>query len=80
VLQGGIKVVAVLPTTLRSGHFIPPVVMPLIDISVGRIQSLREETGVNNPICWMNSGGLPQDLVNASMHRLATEVIPALRQ
>lgn len=46
---------------------------------IEKLQSLAEETGVNNLICWMNFGGLPQDIVEASMRLFSAEVAPALR-
>lgn len=46
---------------------------------IEKIRSLESETSVNNLICWMNFGGLPQELVQESMHLLASEVMPAFR-
>ena len=46
---------------------------------IDKIRGLHEETGVNNLICWMNFGGLPQDLVRSSMKLFAEEVMPVLR-
>ena len=50
----------------------------LIDC-IKKIRSLGAETGVNNLICWMNFGGMPQELVKNSMELFATEVVPNLR-
>lgn len=38
-----------------------------------------EETGANNLICWKNFGGLPQELVEASMRLFIEEVMPGVR-
>lgn len=46
---------------------------------INRLRRLNELAGVNNVICWMNFGGLPQDLVLRSMRLFAKEVIPAMR-
>ena len=47
---------------------------------IEKITSLATETGVNNLICWMNFGGLPQDMVEASMRLFSEEVIPGVRR
>ena len=49
------------------------------DTVVEKLASLREETGVNNIICWMSFGGLPQETVLRSMQLFAEEVMPRLR-
>ncbi|MCB1546822.1 MAG: LLM class flavin-dependent oxidoreductase [Hyphomicrobiaceae bacterium] len=49
------------------------------DTVVQRMRSLQQATGVNNVICWMNFGGLPQEMVLNSMRLFATEVMPRLR-
>ena len=49
------------------------------DTVVEKLESLRDETGVNNIICWMNFGGLPHDAVLRSMRLFAEEVMPKLR-
>jgi len=46
---------------------------------ISKLHRLNELTGVNNLICWMNFGGMPQDMVLRSMKLLAQEVIPAMR-
>ena len=46
---------------------------------VAKIRSLSKDTGVNNLICWMNFGGIPQELVKRSMRLFAREVMPKLR-
>lgn len=46
---------------------------------VAKLRSLSEATGVNNLICWMNFGGMPQDMVKRSMTLFAKEVMPKLR-
>lgn len=46
---------------------------------IERMRRLERLTGVNNVICWMNFGGLPQAMVLRSMRLFAEEVIPALR-
>jgi alkanesulfonate monooxygenase SsuD/methylene tetrahydromethanopterin reductase-like flavin-dependent oxidoreductase (luciferase family) len=46
---------------------------------IDRLSRLHEHTGINNVICWMNFGGLPQEMVLDSMRLFAEEVIPALR-
>lgn len=46
---------------------------------IEKLRRLNELTGVNNLICWMNFGGLPQEMVLRSMKLLAEEVIPAMR-
>lgn len=46
---------------------------------INKITSLAEETGVNNLICWMNFGGLPQDMVETSMRLFIEEVAPGVR-
>jgi alkanesulfonate monooxygenase SsuD/methylene tetrahydromethanopterin reductase-like flavin-dependent oxidoreductase (luciferase family) len=46
---------------------------------IDRLSHLHEYTGINNVICWMNFGGLPQEMVLGSMRLFAEEVIPALR-
>ena len=50
-----------------------------VETCVEKIRSLGAETGVNNLICWMNFGGMPQELVKNSMELFATEVMPNLR-
>ena len=50
-----------------------------VDTCIEKIRSLSADTGVNNLICWMNFGGMSQDLVKRSMELFATEVIPNLR-
>jgi alkanesulfonate monooxygenase SsuD/methylene tetrahydromethanopterin reductase-like flavin-dependent oxidoreductase (luciferase family) len=50
-----------------------------VESCVEKIRSLAAETGVNNLICWMNFGGMPQDLVKRSMTLFAQEVMPRLR-
>ncbi|MBT6277163.1 MAG: LLM class flavin-dependent oxidoreductase [Chromatiales bacterium] len=44
-----------------------------------KLATLRDESGINNLICWMNFGGLPQTMVEDSMHRFAQEVMPAFQ-
>ncbi len=46
---------------------------------IEKLQRLRDEAGVNNLICWMNFGGLPQEMVETSMQLFADEVMPALQ-
>lgn len=46
---------------------------------ISRLRRLNEVAGVDNIICWMNFGGMPQDLVLRSMRLFAREVIPAMR-
>lgn len=46
---------------------------------IDRLRRLNTVAGVNNLICWMNFGGMPQDLVLRSMRLFAKEVIPAMR-
>jgi alkanesulfonate monooxygenase SsuD/methylene tetrahydromethanopterin reductase-like flavin-dependent oxidoreductase (luciferase family) len=46
---------------------------------IEKLQRLRHEAGVNNLICWMNFGGLPQEMVERSMNLFANEVMPAMR-
>ena len=46
---------------------------------VGKIRSLSQDTGVNNLICWMNFGGMPQEMVKRSMRLFAERVMPKLR-
>ena len=46
---------------------------------IRRLRRLNEAAGVNNVICWMNFGGMPQDMVLRSMRLFAKEVIPAMR-
>ena len=46
---------------------------------VKRLRRLSEATGVNNLICWMNFGGMPQELVLRSRRLFASEVIPAMQ-
>jgi alkanesulfonate monooxygenase SsuD/methylene tetrahydromethanopterin reductase-like flavin-dependent oxidoreductase (luciferase family) len=45
-----------------------------------KIAELNEKAGINNLICWMNFGGLPQEMVKSSMELFASEVIPATRK
>jgi alkanesulfonate monooxygenase SsuD/methylene tetrahydromethanopterin reductase-like flavin-dependent oxidoreductase (luciferase family) len=47
---------------------------------IDKIRRLSDNSGVNNLICWMNFGGMPQELVLRSMKLLAQEVIPAFRK
>ncbi|MGI9476103.1 MAG: LLM class flavin-dependent oxidoreductase [Hyphomicrobiaceae bacterium] len=47
---------------------------------IDKITSLGLETGVNNLICWMNFGGLPQNMVEASMKLFSQEVVPGVRK
>jgi alkanesulfonate monooxygenase SsuD/methylene tetrahydromethanopterin reductase-like flavin-dependent oxidoreductase (luciferase family) len=47
---------------------------------IEKLKQLQRESGVNNLICWMNFGGLPQPMVEASMQRFANEVMPELRE
>jgi alkanesulfonate monooxygenase SsuD/methylene tetrahydromethanopterin reductase-like flavin-dependent oxidoreductase (luciferase family) len=47
---------------------------------IEKLQQLCEEAGVNNLICWMNFGGLPQTMVEGSMRRFTEEVMPVLRK
>ena len=47
---------------------------------VEKIQELNEVAGINNLICWMNFGGLPIDMVKASMNLFVEEVIPKCRE
>lgn len=51
-----------------------------VDTCIEKIRGLSAETGVDNLICWMNFGGMPQDLVKRSMDLFATEVMPKLRE
>ncbi len=46
---------------------------------IEKIQELNEVAGINNLICWMNFGGLPLDMVKASMNLFVEEVMPACR-
>lgn len=46
---------------------------------IGKLRRLQDAAGVNNLICWMNFGGMPQDLVLRSMRLFAREVMPAMR-
>ena len=46
---------------------------------IAKLRRLGDVAGVNNLICWMNFGGMPQDLVLRSMRLFATEVMPAMR-
>jgi len=46
---------------------------------IAKLRRLNEIAGVNNLICWMNFGGMPQDLVLRSMRLFAAEVMPAMR-
>lgn len=45
---------------------------------IAKLQRLNELTGINNVMCWMNFGGMPQDMVLRSMSLFAGEVIPAM--
>ena len=47
---------------------------------IDKITSLAQETGVNNLICWMNFGGLPQDMVESSMRLFSEVVMPGVRR
>ena len=47
---------------------------------IDKITSLSRDAGVNNLICWMNFGGLPQEMVEASMRLFMAEVIPQVRE
>jgi alkanesulfonate monooxygenase SsuD/methylene tetrahydromethanopterin reductase-like flavin-dependent oxidoreductase (luciferase family) len=46
---------------------------------VKRLQRLEQAAGINNLICWMNFGGMPQELVLRSMRLFAAEVMPRMR-
>jgi alkanesulfonate monooxygenase SsuD/methylene tetrahydromethanopterin reductase-like flavin-dependent oxidoreductase (luciferase family) len=46
---------------------------------VERLRRLQDSAGINNLICWMNFGGMPQDRVLRSMRLFAAEVIPKMR-
>jgi alkanesulfonate monooxygenase SsuD/methylene tetrahydromethanopterin reductase-like flavin-dependent oxidoreductase (luciferase family) len=46
---------------------------------IAKLRRLNEMAGVNNLICWMNFGGMPQELVLRSMRLFAAEVMPAMR-
>ena len=46
---------------------------------VDKLRELREETGVNHLICWMNFGGMDNKKVLRSMRLFADEVMPVLR-
>lgn len=46
---------------------------------IAKLRHLRDVAGVNMVICWMNFGGMPQELVTRSMRLLAEEVMPTLR-
>lgn len=43
---------------------------------VEKIQELNHAAGINNLICWMNFGGLPQEMVEANMTLFMEEVAP----
>ncbi len=47
---------------------------------VEKIQELNEVAGINNLICWMNFGGLPLDMVKASMNLFIEQVVPRCRE
>lgn len=47
---------------------------------IEKIQELNEVAGINNLICWMNFGGLPLDMVKASMNLFVEEVMPRCRE
>ena len=47
---------------------------------VEKIRELNEVAGINNLICWMNFGGLPLDMVKASMNLFIEEVAPRCRE
>lgn len=46
---------------------------------VDKLRQLRDETGVNHLICWMNFGGMDNKKVLRSMRLFADEVMPVLR-
>lgn len=50
-----------------------------VDTCVEKLRRLRVEGGVNYVLCWMNFGGMPDDLVQRSMRLFADAVMPALR-
>ena len=41
-----------------------------VETCVEKIRGLSADTGVNSLICWMNFGGMPQELVKRSMGAL----------
>ncbi len=47
---------------------------------IEKLNRLREATGVSNMICWMNFGGMEQDMVFRSLKLFAREVMPAFKQ
>lgn len=46
---------------------------------IDKLIRLRDTTGVSNLICWMNFGGMEQEMVFRSMKLFASEVMPAFR-
>ncbi len=44
-----------------------------------RIRFLRDELGVTYLMCWMNFGGLDEELAWASIRRFAEKIIPRFR-
>lgn len=50
------------------------------DTCIAKLRRLRDQAGINKLICWMNFGGMPQELVQRSMRLMAEEVIPVLRR
>ena len=45
-----------------------------------KLREWQEESGVTNTLCWMNTGGMPTDLVLNSVRLFGDRVIPALRR
>ncbi len=49
-----------------------------VDTSIEKLRRLRADGGVNCVMCWMNFGGMPDDMVQRSMQLFADAVMPAL--
>lgn len=50
------------------------------DTVIAALRTLEQTAGVTNLICWMNFGGMPQDVVRRSMQLFAREVVPAMAE
>jgi alkanesulfonate monooxygenase SsuD/methylene tetrahydromethanopterin reductase-like flavin-dependent oxidoreductase (luciferase family) len=50
------------------------------DTVIAALRALQETAGVTSLICWMNFGGMPQEVVGRSMRLFASEVMPAMRR
>jgi alkanesulfonate monooxygenase SsuD/methylene tetrahydromethanopterin reductase-like flavin-dependent oxidoreductase (luciferase family) len=51
-----------------------------VDTVIDGLRTLQESAGVSQLICWMNFGGMPQEVVRRSMSLFANEVMPKMRE